>query len=163
MWHGGDRSLKHDVLIMLPQHCQNVTAPQQAADKGDAGGPGTLGQSMWKAAKGFSGAWESEQWTGALLQQQPPNKIFPHAELALVSDDCSFAPNRSAQKNESNIYTERERDNISSYKHVECVYKNDTESCSLDPDRNWTKHNVKPNGYQTLFCTSSISDFADQY
>lgn len=70
LWHCGDRSLKHDVLIMLPQHCQNVTAPQHVADKGDAGGPGTLGQPIWKAAKdcGGMGEWavnHQRQWSGA--------------------------------------------------------------------------------------------------
>lgn len=57
-WPTADGSLKHDVLIMLPQHCQQVAAPQLVADKGDAGGLGTLGQSIWKAAKDCGGMAE---------------------------------------------------------------------------------------------------------
>lgn len=83
LWHSGDRSLKHDVLIMLPQHCQNVTAPQHVADKGDAGGPGTLGQSIWKAAKDFGGMGEfslQSVWcnNGRLT------KSFLHFEVPLI-------------------------------------------------------------------------------
>lgn len=59
LWPTADGSLKHDVLIMLPQHCQRAAAPQLVVDKGDVGGLGTLGQPIWKAAKdcGGQGEW----------------------------------------------------------------------------------------------------------
>lgn len=87
LWHGGDRSLKHDVLIMLPQQFQNVTAPQHVADKGDARGPGTLGQPIWKAVKGFGGhgrvsgePFSHLQWSGTTTR----SVFSTHFELLLI-------------------------------------------------------------------------------
>lgn len=68
LWHAADSSVMHDVLMVLPQHCQQqVAAPQLVSDQGDARGLSTHGQLIWKAAKdcwSWHGRLSTEpQWT----------------------------------------------------------------------------------------------------
>lgn len=68
-WRAADSSVMHDVLLVLPQHCQEqVAAPVcPVLDRGDARGLGTHGQLFWKAAKDcwswHGGVSIEPQWT----------------------------------------------------------------------------------------------------
>lgn len=80
-WRTADSSVMHDVLLVLPQHCQQqVTAPRFVSDRGDARGLGTHGQFFWKAAKNcwscYGRVSTEPQWTVGPVASRSNNGHF---------------------------------------------------------------------------------------